>query len=71
MARDTQTIAAGDVVNDVVGQHPAALPVLNRYGLDTCCGGALSLDEAARHHDLDLAALLADLNAAAGRAEGG
>ena len=66
MANDVPTIDAGDALNDVVGRHPRTLAVMTRYGLDTCCGGAVSLREAARHHDLDLGALLADLNAAAG-----
>ena len=37
------------------------LPVLQRIGLDTCCGGALPLATAAAHHALDIPVLLAAL----------
>jgi regulator of cell morphogenesis and NO signaling len=34
-------------VNDVLRRWPAAVTALNAYGIDTCCGGADSLSEAA------------------------
>jgi regulator of cell morphogenesis and NO signaling len=61
----TITIAAEDTLNTLVARYPQTLPVLQGFGLDTCCGGALPLRTAAEHHDLDLAALLAALRAAA------
>ena len=67
MTNDTAAIGPDDVLNAIVTRHPATLPVLSGQGFDTCCGGALSLREAARHHGLDLATLLRDLNAAADR----
>lgn len=51
-------VSADQTLNALVQTHPTALPVLTRFGLDTCCGGALTLREAARHHDLDLDELL-------------
>lgn len=51
-------------VNDLIRRHPATLPVLNRFGVDTCCGGMLSIEEAARANDLDREALCAELHAA-------
>ena len=36
-----------------------------QFGLDTCCGGALTLAEAAAHHGLEIEALLAALQEAA------
>ena len=57
-------ISAEETLNAVVARYPQALPVLSQFGLGTCCGGALSLRMAARHHDLDLDALLAALQAA-------
>lgn len=48
-------------LNELVARAPEALPVLQRFGLDTCCGGALALAEAARHHQLELPELLAAL----------
>lgn len=48
-------------VNDVVRLVPAAVRVLGEAGIDTCCGGALPLGEAARRHGLDVEALLETL----------
>jgi iron-sulfur cluster repair protein YtfE (RIC family) len=35
-------------VNDLLREEPGAAAVLNRLGIDTCCGGTLSLEEASR-----------------------
>lgn len=48
-------------VNDVLRRYPAAASVFNDFGLDTCCGGALSLAEAARHKRIDPERLYAAL----------
>ena len=48
-------------VNDVLRETPAAAAGLNRFGIDTCCGGSLSLAEAAASVGLPLAELLAAL----------
>ena len=57
------TIGAEDALNALVARYPQTLPVLQRFGLDTCCGGALPLQIAAQHHGLDLAELMAALRA--------
>lgn len=49
-------------INEVVARHPETIPVFNRLGLDTCCGGGVSLTDAARRDGLDLAALLVALS---------
>lgn len=54
----------GTTINDLVARHPALMPVLAGRGLDLCCGGPLTLREAAERHGLDLEALLADLTGA-------
>ena len=41
-------------VNDVLRCFPCSLDVLNRYGIDTCCGGAETLEEAAQHIQVDV-----------------
>ena len=46
-------------VNDVLRESPAAAGILNRLGIDTCCGGSLSLADAAAAAGLPLADLLA------------
>jgi regulator of cell morphogenesis and NO signaling len=48
-------------LNQLVQQHPAVLPILAGTGTDTCCGGALSLEEAARRAGADLVELVARL----------
>jgi regulator of cell morphogenesis and NO signaling len=56
-------IDADESLNTIVARLPQALPVLRRFGLDTCCGGALPLRVAAQHHGLDLDELIAALHA--------
>ncbi|HXD99610.1 MAG TPA: DUF542 domain-containing protein [Candidatus Acidoferrum sp.] len=53
----------GDVARD-----PAALTVLERFGLNHCCGGHLSLREGAAAAGVELPALLRALEEVAGRA---
>ena len=60
------TIAPTDTLNAIVARYPQTLPVLQRFGLDTCCGGALPLGTAAEHHGLDVRALIAALRESAG-----
>ena len=64
MSTTTTHIASTETLNEIVARYPAALAVLSRFGMDTCCGGALPLAEAAQHHGLDVAELLAALEAA-------
>lgn len=59
------TIAPEDTLNAIVARFPQALPVLQRFGLDTCCGGALPLRVAAQHHGLDVEDILRALDMAA------
>lgn len=70
MATIPTTIDAGETLNELVARAPEALPVLQRFGLDTCCGGALTLAVAAQHHGLEIAELLAALREALGERAG-
>ena len=65
MSLDTMntTIVDTDTLNTIVARHPQALQVLQRFGLDTCCGGALPLRVVVEHHGLDLDEVLAALRA--------
>lgn len=45
-------------VNSVLERYPVTLPVLNTLGVDTCCGGSLSLAEAAAADGIDLRHLI-------------
>ena len=57
------TITAEDSLNAIVARFPQTLPVLQHFGLDACCGGALPLRTAAQHHNLDPDQLVAALSA--------
>ena len=58
------TISADEALNALIARYPQALPVLQGFGLDVCCGGALSLRTAAQHHELDLSTVMTALQAA-------
>lgn len=42
-------------INEIVARFPETVPVFNRFGLDTCCGGGVRVDEAAHRHGLNAA----------------
>jgi len=50
-------------LNDIAAAVPRALEVFNRYGLDSCCGGAKPLALVCEKHGLDLEAVLGELKA--------
>ncbi|HET7599349.1 MAG TPA: DUF542 domain-containing protein [Gemmatimonadales bacterium] len=52
-------------VNEIVRRHPATRAVFHRFGVDTCCGGAVSVEQAAQRDGIDGEALCAALRAAA------
>ena len=51
-------------INEIVARHPETIAVFNRFGMDTCCGGGVSVEEAARRDGLDLDQILAALRGA-------
>ena len=57
------TIDTTVTVNDVLVQHPEAVSVFNEFGIDACCGGDASLEEAAQRDGANVPALIAALNA--------
>lgn len=54
----------GMTINAIVARHPETIPVFNRLGIDTCCGGGVSVEEAARRDGLVLEAVMSDLRRA-------
>lgn len=50
-------------VNEVLRRFPEAVGLLNKLGLDTCCGGAEPLEEAARAAGQEPEAVLRALEA--------
>jgi regulator of cell morphogenesis and NO signaling len=65
MTTTTIVIDPQESLNVLVARLPETLPVLQRFGLDTCCGGALPIVVAAQHHALNLDELLQALREAA------
>ena len=55
-------------VNDVISRYPATIPVFNKFGLDTCCGGGAPIADAARRDGAYLGSLLEELRKAAAAA---
>ena len=48
-------------INEIVARHPETIAVFNRFGMDTCCGGGVPVQEAALRDGLDLDDILAAL----------
>ena len=51
-------------INEIVAQHPETIAVFNRFGFDTCCGGGVSVRDAARRDGVELESVLAELRRA-------
>ncbi|HYF62920.1 MAG TPA: DUF542 domain-containing protein [Herpetosiphonaceae bacterium] len=58
---DGQTIAA------IVERHPETMPVFAGFGIDLCCGGGLTIGQAASAHGLAPHAILSAVQARLGR----
>ncbi len=54
-------------VNGTIARCPEAIAVLNRFGIDTCCGGGMSISDAARAQGLDPSILLEAIRQTAAR----
>lgn len=54
-------------INEIVARYPATIPVFNRFGMDTCCGGGVSVYDAAQRDGIDVEAVLAALREAVDR----
>lgn len=48
----------GTTVHEAIRSVSGADEVFRRFGIDSCCGGELTLAAAAEHHDVDLRRLL-------------
>lgn len=58
------TISRSTSVGQLVAQRPLRACVLEQYGIDYCCGGKASLEDACRKKGLDVAEILEKLQAA-------
>ena len=50
-------------INDLLLRYPSVVPVLNGFGIDSCCGGAKPLGEVIEGHRLDADLLLGEIAA--------
>ncbi len=48
-------------VSDIAVEYPTAIPVLERFGIDYCCGGKHTLAEACSKRDVNLGPVLEEL----------
>ena len=53
------------IVNDAIKLYPDTIGVFSKFHIDSCCGGAVSIEDAAKRDKADLNALLKKLNEAA------
>lgn len=60
---DSTKIDPAWTIHDVVQSRPETNAVLRSYGIDTCCGSARTLTEAATAASLDAATLVRALEA--------
>ena len=50
------------IVNDAIKLYPDTIGVFSKFHIDSCCGGAVYIEEAAKRDKADLDALLKKLN---------
>ncbi len=51
-------------INQIIREHPEVTGVFNKFKVDSCCGGARTLEQTAKDDKIDLDALLGALNEA-------
>jgi len=61
------TISKDLVVNDCIKLYPRTIGVFTEFKIDSCCGGAVSIEAAAKRDGADLEALLKALESAASK----
>ena len=57
-----ENISKQMIVNDAIKLYPDTIGVFSKFHIDSCCGGAVSIEEAAKRDKADLDALLKKLN---------
>jgi regulator of cell morphogenesis and NO signaling len=61
----SEVVTKDMAVNDAIKQFPNTIGVFTDFGIDSCCGGASSIEDAASRDGADLNTLLNALNKAA------
>lgn len=57
-----EKITKQTIVNDAIKLYPNTIGVFSKFHIDSCCGGAVSIEEAAKRDKADLAMLLKKVN---------
>lgn len=57
-----EKITKQTIVNDAIKLYPNTIGVFSKFHIDSCCGGAASIEEAAKRDKADLDTLLKKLN---------
>ena len=52
------------IVNDVIKEHPDTIGVFSRFNIDSCCGGAATIEASALRDNASLEELIKALNEA-------
>ncbi len=63
--KEEAKITKYQIVNDVIKEYPNTIGVFSRFNIDSCCGGAATIEEAALRDGAPLDELLEELNKAA------
>ena len=58
------TLDGTQTVGEIAREYPASVPVFEALGIDYCCGGNRSLEDACRKKDVSLNLVLSDLSGA-------
>ena len=54
MSTDVSTIDPTMTLDEITNRFPDTIKVFNEFGMDICCGGGLSLAEAAERDGVEL-----------------
>ncbi len=56
------TITKNMIINDVIKKYPKTITVFSKFKVDSCCGGAASIEKTAGMSGVDINPLLKELN---------
>lgn len=62
MGLKKEIITKNMIINEVVKKYPSTLKVLNKFKVDSCCGGGQSIEKTAAQDKVNLEELLSALN---------
>jgi iron-sulfur cluster repair protein YtfE (RIC family) len=49
------------LIRDLVEEHPEVMPILMQRGMDVCCGGGMTVPDAALAHQEDSVAIISEM----------